>query len=73
MPDSSSKLPDPTGHNVIILSGKFAGQEGFCLGTAGEVGVFAVSPHSSNSIRRLRFDEELGILINTARDRAGQN
>jgi hypothetical protein len=59
------KLPDPTQKNVIILSGEFAGEEGFCLGKTGtEEGVFAVVPNSSNDILALHFPNEFGILIN---------
>lgn len=67
-----SELPDPTGKNVIIIAGEYAGQEGVCLGTSGEAGVFAVSPHSSTGILRLKFDEEFGILINRGQI-AGRN
>jgi len=60
----SDKLPDPTEKHVIILTGEFAGQEGFCLGPAGGNGLFAVTPNSSPRVLRLRFDEDFGILIN---------
>lgn len=59
-----AELPDPTGKTVIILRGEFAGLEGFCLGSAGEKGLWAVTPNTSNSILRLRLDEDFGILIN---------
>lgn len=68
----SDKLPDPTNKSVIILVGEYAGQEGFCLGPAGEEGVFAVTPNASNQILRLRFDEEFGILINRGQEK-GRN
>jgi hypothetical protein len=68
----TEKLPDPTNKSVIILAGEFAGQEGFCLGPAGEAGVFAVTPNTSNQILRLRFDEEFGILVNSKQER-GRN
>lgn len=68
----SQEIPDPTGKTVIITAGEFAGQEGFCLGAAGEEGVFAVTPNTSNRILRLRFDEEFGILLN-AGQRKGTN
>ena len=66
------KLPDPTNKTVLILVGNFVGQEGFCLGPAGEDGVYAVTPNSSNQILRLRFDEEFGIVINPGQER-GRN
>ena len=67
----SDKLPDPTEKHVIILTGEFAGQEGFCLGPA-ESGLFAVTPNSSHRILRLRFDEDFGILINP-KQKIGRN
>ena len=60
----SDNLPNPTEKHVIILTGEFTGQEGFCLGPSGEKGIFAVTPNSSNRILHLRFDEDFGILIN---------
>lgn len=69
---SGTKLPDPSQKPVIILAGDFAGQEGFCLGPAGEQGLFAVTPMSSNQILRLKFDAEFGILINRGQEK-GRN
>ncbi len=65
-------LPDPSGKRVIIIGGEFTGHEGVCLGSAGEPGIFAVSPSTSNKILRLRFDEEFGILINSGQEK-GKN
>lgn len=65
---ASEDLPNPTGKTVIIIAGEFAGQEGFCLGPAGEERLFAVTPTASNQILRLRFDEEFGILINSGQE-----
>lgn len=70
MPDK--KLPDPSEKSVIILVGNHAGEEGFCLGPAGEEGFYAVTPNGSNGILRLKFDSEFGILIN-AGQRSGRS
>jgi hypothetical protein len=68
MPDT-----DPSGHSVIILAGEFAGKEGVCLGPVPDgSGLWAVSPHSSDRIVNLKFDEEFGVLINPGQE-AGRN
>lgn len=59
----AKNLPDPTNHQVIILTGEFAGQEGYCLGPT-HSGLWAVTPNSSGKVLDLRFDEDFGILIN---------
>jgi len=60
---------DPSGHNVIILAGEFAGEEGVCLGRAPDAAdLWAVSPHSSSRIVNLKFDEEFGVLINRGQE-----
>lgn len=66
------ELPDLTGKSVLITAGEHAGEEAVCLGSADDPGLFAVSPHSSNQILRLRFDEDFGILLNPGQ-RAGRN
>ena len=68
----SDKLPDPTEKHVIILTGEFAGQEGFCLGPTGQDHLYAVTPIASNQILRLRFDQDFGILINRGQEK-GRN
>ena len=65
-------LPDPTGKSVIILVGKNAGQEGYCLGPAGTENLYAVTPKTSNHILQLKFDKEFGILINPGQEK-GEN
>lgn len=56
---------DPTGRDVIILAGEFAGEEGVCLGRAQDrSGLWAVSANSSNRVVNLKFPEEFGVLIN---------
>jgi hypothetical protein len=64
---------DPKGLTVIILSGEFAGQEGVCLGRAGDGDeLWAVSPHGSDRIVNLRLEEEFGVLVNPSQE-AGRN
>ena len=57
------KLPDPSGHRVIILAGRCAGQEGVCLGPATAGSQWMVSPDGSNEIIAMDFDREFGILV----------
>lgn len=59
----AKSLPDPSNHQVIILTGEFAGEEGFCLGPT-HSGLWAVTPNSSAIVLDLKFDEDFGILIN---------
>lgn len=58
--------PDLTGKTILITAGEFAGEEGVCLGRAPDGGeLWAVSPASSDRIVNLRFDEGLGVLLNS--------
>jgi hypothetical protein len=59
-------LPDPTGRRVIILSGRYEGNEGICLGPSHDGGKWMVSPDNTNEIVALNFDSEFGILISTS-------
>ena len=61
----TQNLPDPTNHQVIILTGEFAGEEGYCLGPT-HGGLWAVTPNSSGKVLDLKFDADFGILINKA-------
>jgi hypothetical protein len=54
---------DPTNRPVIIVSGEFAGSEGFCLGLT-HSGLYAVTPDGANKILALRFDHDFGRLVN---------
>ena len=57
--------PDLTGKTILITGGEFVGEEGVCLGrSSGGDGLWAVSPHSSDRILALRFDDEFGVLLN---------
>lgn len=56
---------DPSGKHVLITCGEFAGEEGVCLGRAPDTyDQWAVSPHSSDRIVNLKFEQEFGILVN---------
>ena len=57
------KLPDPSGRRVIILDGRYAGQEGVCLGPATGGLKWMVSPDETNGIVAMEFDREFGILV----------
>lgn len=65
---AAGSLPNPTSRQVVILAGKFAGHEGFCLGPAHD-GLWAVTPDGSTAILALKFDSEFGVLINSAKKR----
>jgi hypothetical protein len=65
-------LPDPTGKSVIILTGEFAGEEGICLGRAGDGTSWSVSPRTSDRVLELEFDRDFGIVVNQGQD-AGRN
>ena len=61
-------MPSPSqidfaGQRVIILTGKFAGHEGICLGRAAIEGLWAVSPDDSNEVLQLAFEREFGLLV----------
>lgn len=56
------------GANVLILTGIWAGHEGVCLGrTADGVG-YAVSPHESDQILQLAFEQDFGLLVDLSAD-----
>ncbi len=60
---------NPTGRTVIVLAGKFAGQEGVCLGAVTDgSGLWAVSPNSSSEIVSLEFPAEFGIVLNAGQE-----
>lgn len=54
--------PPLEGARVLILKGDFAGEQGVCLGAADE-GKFNVSPDCSDSVLRLEFESEFGLLV----------
>ena len=63
---------DLSGCRILIVSGKFAGQEGICLGRAADGEKWSVSPDDSNEILNLTFEKEFGLLLDMSGD-AGRN
>ena len=55
------------GTRVLILSGRFKGEEGICLGED-RGGRCAVSPDGSDEILSLVPDREFGLLIDLSAD-----
>jgi len=58
-----NKEKDLSGCRILIVSGKFAGQEGVCLGRAADRKKWSVSPGGSNEILNLTFETEFGLLL----------
>lgn len=50
------------GARVLILTGKYKGDEGVCLGEADRVGLWAISPDVSDEILSLAFETDFGLL-----------
>jgi hypothetical protein len=55
------------GAPVVILSGRFEGEEGICLGEERN-GRCAISPDGSDEIVSLSFDREFALLIDLSAD-----
>jgi hypothetical protein len=51
------------GHRVLILTGKYDGEEGICLGRIAGTNRWAVSPDSSAAILELHFESEFALLL----------
>jgi hypothetical protein len=51
------------GARVLILTGRFKGEEGMCLGEATTSGLWAVTPDDSDEILSLAFEKDFGLLI----------
>jgi hypothetical protein len=51
------------GARVLILTGRFKGEEGICLGKAGQSGLWAISPDDSDEILSLAFEKDFGLLV----------
>ena len=56
------------GARVLILSGKFKGEEGVCLGKASSPGSWAVSPDSTAEILSLVFETDFALLVDLSSD-----
>jgi hypothetical protein len=57
-----------SGSRILIVAGKFAGQEGICLGVSAEENKWAVSPDNSNEVLNLVFENEFGLLLDISGD-----
>jgi hypothetical protein len=55
------------GARVLILSGRFKGDEGICLGEDGK-GQWAVSPDRSDEVLSLVRNTDFGLLIDLSAD-----
>jgi hypothetical protein len=55
------------GARVLILSGRFKGEEGTCLGQDSN-GRWAISPDGSDEIRSLVRDKDFALLIDLSAD-----
>lgn len=51
------------GARVLILRGRFKGEEGVCLGKADQSGLWAISPDGGDEIISLAFEKDFGLLI----------
>jgi len=51
------------GAGVVILTGRFKGEEGVCLGQADRSGLWAISPHNTDEVLSLTFEKDFGLLV----------
>jgi hypothetical protein len=56
------------GVRVLILTGRFKGEEGVCLGQASADNLWSVSPDCSSEILRLAFEKDFGLLVDLSSD-----
>lgn len=56
------------GARVLILTGRFKGEEGICLGRASAGDLWAVSPDCSSEILSLAFEKDFGLLVDLSSD-----
>jgi hypothetical protein len=54
---------DLTGNRVLILCGKYTGNEGVCVGKSAEGIRWAISPDGSDEILQLVFEREFALLV----------
>ncbi len=60
---SQTKASGLTGCRVLILTGRYKGREGVCVGKSADSKRWAISPDGSNEIIQLVFEQEFGLLI----------
>jgi hypothetical protein len=52
------------GARVLILTGRFKGEEGICLGKAADQsGLWAISPDRSDEVLSLALEKDFGLVI----------
>jgi hypothetical protein len=51
------------GHRILILTGKYAGKEGVCLGLIASSARWSVSPNCSNEVLELCYESEFALLL----------
>ena len=51
------------GARVLILTGRFKGEEGVCLGEADRSGLWAISPDNTDEVLSLAFEKDFGLLV----------
>jgi hypothetical protein len=70
--DSGKSAPagrgDLEGARVLILTGKFKGNEGVCLGAASADDLWAVSPDGIPDILSLAFEKDFALLVDLSAD-----
>lgn len=64
----NAKRKDLSGCRILIVNGKFAGQEGVCLGKSSDGSKWAVLPDGSNEVLDLWFEKEFGLLLDVSQD-----
>lgn len=65
---NSSDCDGLAGSRILILSGKYEGQEGVCLGRSARSQKWAVSPDSATEILELEFEAEFALLLDLSDD-----
>ncbi len=56
------------GARVLILTGRFKGEEGVCLGQGSADNLWAVSPDCTAEILSLEFEKDFALLVDLSSD-----
>jgi len=56
------------GIRVLILSGRFKGEQGVCLGKGDGPGLWAISPDTSDEVLSLTFGNDFGLVVDLSAD-----
>jgi hypothetical protein len=51
------------GARVVILTGRYKGEQGVCLGEDATPGLWAISPDATNEVLSLAFEKDFGLLV----------